>query len=848
MSLFGSGTGGIGTGIVFSLKDQFSNTADRIRGKFGELDAVTDRAARNMNKSMNRMKMGFAAMAVGAVLLAPIGLGISKSIEMSDALSDVTKTTNITGKALQDLRSNLESLDTRTSIEGLLEMARAGGTMGVAQKDIASFTSSVDKLNVALGDQFTSPEVLARDLSKMRNVLLDIKSDSIADDLLKIGNVLNYMGANAAATEVDIASVVGRMAGLGQSLGMTSGDIFGVSTALLEMGVNAEVAGTNFPLTLQRMAKDTAKFAYVAGVSTKEFEKMVNTDIVGALNMVSVGAKKIAPTATEMAKLLDGLGLDGGRVSEVFLKLASNTDLMKQRVVEANKALTNTDSIMAEFNAKNTNLAAVVEKLKNKFNVLTTHLGDKFAPAVEIVGNFITMLLEQFRKIIDSPIGGAIVILTGVTGTLLLVVGALVSSISLVQFMSAKAALSFAAMGKAEIAAAFASKGLIGGLRALTASLWAAMAPLWPWLLAGAALIGLFLLLKKSFTSFSDVLDGKVAPATDGWLKILQRLGGVMQGVAMIWSSSTRDGFTLTEKMRDALQSMGILDFVLNLGTWIVRMKGFFRGLWQGIKEIYSDVKTVFSYIGKAFDAIGVALSKLGFDINKNSSNMNQWEKAGKTVAYIIGTIAVVAVVAMTVALWNMAVAVISATWPILLIIAAIALLAWGIYELVEHWDQVVAWMMKTWGAFVNWMGDIWNGFVDWLFSLPEKFYSFGKDIVMSIWDGIKSVWNMLQEWFMGMIEALIAPFKSMLEWMGILDGTDANVSINTSSSPNEPTAMGKSYAESKASQMGGVIERTNTNTNTERVRTVQLVLPDGRVLAEMVNDENDMTSYRKNG
>jgi hypothetical protein len=54
-------------------------------------------------------------------------------------------------------------------------------------------------------------------------------------------------------------------------------------------------------------------------------------------------------------------------------------------------------------------------------------------------------------------------------------------------------------------------------------------------------------------------------------------------------------------------------------------------------------------------------------------------------------------------AAWALAVGVIAATWPFLLIVAAAALLAVGIYELVQHWDDVVGFFKGMGEAIMTW-------------------------------------------------------------------------------------------------------------------------------------------------
>ncbi|MCP9267844.1 phage tail tape measure protein [Xenorhabdus sp. XENO-1] len=98
-------------------------------------------------------------------------------------------------------------------------------------------------------------------------------------------------------------------------------------------------------------------------------------------------------------------------------------------------------------------------------------------------------------------------------------------------------------------------------------------------------------------------------------------------------------------------------------------------------------------------------------------------------------------------------------TWPILLIIAAIALLAIGIYLLIKHWDTIKAAIMNTTAfkivsAVVQkvgesfkkvfaWIGDAWDALCKWFsdFSLADTFSSMVDSIstmFSALWDSLK--------------------------------------------------------------------------------------------------------------
>jgi TP901 family phage tail tape measure protein len=106
-------------------------------------------------------------------------------------------------------------------------------------------------------------------------------------------------------------------------------------------------------------------------------------------------------------------------------------------------------------------------------------------------------------------------------------------------------------------------------------------------------------------------------------------------------------------------------------------------------------------------------------------------------------------------------------TWPILLIIAAIALLAVGIYLLIKHWDTIKAAVMNTtafkvvsavvqkvgesFSKVFAWIGEAWDALCKWFegFSLADTFSSMVDSIsnmFSALWDSLKgsfaSVYN----------------------------------------------------------------------------------------------------------
>lgn len=319
---------------------------------------------------------------------------IQNNAKISDLVADVAKAADISIESVNRLADTLEKRLTRTSLADQLSIAEIGGKLGVAEKDLFGFVDAIDVVNVALGDQFGgSVEATTDVLGKLRNVLTDIRTDNIGKDIQNIGNALNFLEAQGAASAGTIADFAGRIAGAGRNLGVTSGQIIGVSATLDELGVNAERGSSAYVRILQRVAASPAAFAKAAGVSAKDFTTLVNEDIAGALNLFLSKINDQKLSNTELQQVLKSLKLGGVGTAETVGKLGQNMELLNRRTEEAGRSLKSTDSIQQEFEKKNQTLGAAVQNLSNAFFNLTTSSS---------IGGFLSGVISSITSLITE--------------------------------------------------------------------------------------------------------------------------------------------------------------------------------------------------------------------------------------------------------------------------------------------------------------------------------------------------------------------------------------------------------------------------------------------------------------
>ena len=355
------------------------------------LESATGRSQRNVgnyptvgnvantfisNASGGLLGGGMSAFALGSVAAAGVAATslmkqiISLNAEIDGIQANVRKTTGLNSDAVERLTTGLKNLDTSTTLQDLLNISVEAGRFGVTgEEGVLKFTEAVNTLNIALGDEFSGGvSETTNTVAKLSNILFGATTNGteLAQNFQFIGNALNELANNGAASAGEIADVATRIGGVGKAIGLTQGDILGVSSAIIEMGINAERGGTAFVRLNQNMRENLDKFAKSTGIAKEELHKLLDTNPIEAINLViSKLVDKSGGSATELVKLLGELGLKGAGVSEIFFKWAGNQQLVNDRIKTGNIAIGETNSLLNEQREMMDNIPGQWQRLKN---------------------------------------------------------------------------------------------------------------------------------------------------------------------------------------------------------------------------------------------------------------------------------------------------------------------------------------------------------------------------------------------------------------------------------------------------------------------------------------------------
>ena len=387
--------------------------------------------------------------------------------EYDEALTDAMKTTNLSKEEITELSEALAGIDTRTSQNDLLALARAGGKLGIEGRDnLLGFVRAADQINVALSEDLGGDaEAAITAVGKMTDIFRLQDMYGVEQAMLKVGSAINELGMASTANEGYMVDFTQRMAGIAPNADISIDKILGLAATLDKYGQTAEMSSTALGQMIQMMFRDTETFAGIAGMSLQEFSDILNNDVNEAMLRVLEGMRKKGETGlAPIVKAMDAMGLNGQRASQVLGTLADHVDELRAQQVLANEAFERGTSLTEEFSVKNTSATAVLEKQQKAIQVQVVAIGQELMPVVNDVMSVSEVgmrLLARLAKLMAEN-KAVVIALAAAVGTLRVVMNFSSIVTRLAAAMRAVGAAMKAAAGPAGIFAAVV--GAIAGV------------------------------------------------------------------------------------------------------------------------------------------------------------------------------------------------------------------------------------------------------------------------------------------------------------------------------------------------------------------------------------------------
>lgn len=297
-----------------------------------------------------------------------LGSMVRKNLEFSDTLADIRKTTGLSTKTVNELSNAINTIDTRTSVQELHNLAFEAGRLGIGgggAEAVLGFVRAANQINVALGEDLGEDAIVQ--LAKMNDVMGNTATMGVEKALLATGSAINLLSQSSTASGQFMSDYAMRLSGIATQAHMTTAELLGLAAASDATGQEVEVSATamnKFVVQLQTHYKTVAK---AAGINEQMLHDMLTMGKTTDAVVMVLEALSEKGGLSMLAPLMKDLGSDGARLTASLSTLASNIGLVKEQLDLARRSFDEGTSVTNEYNIKNETAAAIMQRMANSW-------------------------------------------------------------------------------------------------------------------------------------------------------------------------------------------------------------------------------------------------------------------------------------------------------------------------------------------------------------------------------------------------------------------------------------------------------------------------------------------------
>ncbi len=348
---------------------------------------------------------GIAFTALGSAATA---LGVKATNAFKDfetGVTNVAKTTNLSGKELEDFKDEIISMSEEIPVttDRLLEIATAAGQLGITgTKDLSKFTAVVAKLGAT-----TDVEGEAAALSLAR--ILNLTNESI-DSSENFASALVALGNSFETSESQILEMATELAKSTVQFGLSSDKILGLAATMTSLGINVEAGSTVIGqafIEINNAIRNQAgpafeKLIELTGMSGEMLTQVFQQDANAAFTAFIQGLSKAKNENKNLTKELEALGLRGIRIEKILPTLATQSEKLGKALKMAGEESKRSSALNDEASKAFETSASKLEIAQNKINNLFIQVGEVIAPSVIEAVEGITETVRNSEPVIRN--------------------------------------------------------------------------------------------------------------------------------------------------------------------------------------------------------------------------------------------------------------------------------------------------------------------------------------------------------------------------------------------------------------------------------------------------------------
>ncbi len=359
---------------------ELAQAAVRANEKIKDLEATTN----GWKQSLVNARYELGEMAVAG---AGIGYMVKQAMDFESAMADVAKVLNGTPEQVQQISSDLRDMAENSSLSAteLAKIAEEGAKLGVPAEQIGKFTELAQKMAVAFD---LSAEEAGQSIAKLTNIF-----GLTLDQVESLGDSVNQLGNNTAATEAQIIDAMVRIGGTSRQFGLAAEQAAALVDAMIAMGQPPEVAARSINVMLSKLqtanvqSKNFREGLDSIGVSAEQMANDIRENPQQALNKFLETLRNMDTQARAEAITL----MFGQEHQAKIAALVNSLDQYNKALeLSTNKAQA-AGAMQSEFEKRMATSSAQMDKLLNTLNNIAINVGTALLPvlndAVDVLGD-----------------------------------------------------------------------------------------------------------------------------------------------------------------------------------------------------------------------------------------------------------------------------------------------------------------------------------------------------------------------------------------------------------------------------------------------------------------------------
>lgn len=292
---------------------------------------------------------------------------IKKNLEYSGSLTDIRKVSGLTMEEVKKLSTELAKIDTRTSVDGLAQLAYQGAKLGMGKyggvEGLAQFVRAADQINVAIGEEMGEEALPA--LSKMVEVMGLIPKMGIEKAMEATGSAMFKLSSTSTSTSNDIVEFSKRLTGVARTAGITTDQLLALGSASSSMMLMPEVASTAMGKFIVALQKNHNLIAKELGIPDETIKNLYASGHAMDAIVLVLAKMRDKGNMNALGGIFKDLGSDGQRLVTAMVTMSKNVDMLKDHLYESEEAFREATAVGKEYSMQQQSAIGILERANN---------------------------------------------------------------------------------------------------------------------------------------------------------------------------------------------------------------------------------------------------------------------------------------------------------------------------------------------------------------------------------------------------------------------------------------------------------------------------------------------------